>query len=152
MREHKRGRIEGVCRVCLLALASMAASAQQDVATLGEILAVEQTWLESQQTNNPALIEPLLAETIVDTMPDGTLLRGKAAVLADARSVHWDSAQYSQMQVSVYGDTAIATAIFDGRGKDSAGQPVHAHERYTDTWVRRDGHWQCVASHGSALK
>jgi ketosteroid isomerase-like protein len=52
----------------------------------------------------------------------------------------------------VYGDTAIATGVFTGKGTDSAGKPVSVHERYTDTWVKlAGGQWRCVATHGSVI-
>ena len=57
------------------------------------------------------------------------------------------------MQVSVYGDTAIATAIFDGKGTDSAGKPVERaraiYRRLGEDAVRR---LACVATHGSLIK
>ncbi|HEV7432850.1 MAG TPA: nuclear transport factor 2 family protein, partial [Steroidobacteraceae bacterium] len=129
------------------------AQGANDVATLSDIVALEQTWLKSQQTNNTEILTPLLADNIADTSTEGKLMSGKAAVIADAKSVQWSSAEYTDMQVAVYGDAAIATAVFTGKGVDSAGHAVNVHERYTDTWVKMsDGHWRCVASHGSLIK
>lgn len=129
------------------------AQAAKDVATLSDVVALEQTWLKSQQTNNTELLAPLLADNIVDTSTDGKLMAGKDAVIADAKSVKWSIAEYTEMQVGVYGDTAIATAIFTGKGTDNKGKPVDVHERYTDTWVKMpDGQWRCVATHGSVIK
>jgi ketosteroid isomerase-like protein len=143
--------------LCLLGtvILTSTASAQtgKDVGTLSEIVALEQTWLRSEQTNNTDLLTPLLADNIVDTSIDGKLMTGKAAVIADAKSVKWSSAEYTEMQVAVYGDTAIATAVYTGRGTDRAGKPVNVHERFTDTWVKMsDGQWLCVATHGSVIK
>jgi ketosteroid isomerase-like protein len=116
-------------------------------------VALEQTWLKSQQTNNTELLAPLLADNILDTSTDGKLMTGKDAVIADAKSVKWSHAQYTDMQVAVYGDTAIAAAIFAGQGTDNNGKPVNVRERYTDTWVKMpDGPWRCVATHGSVIK
>jgi ketosteroid isomerase-like protein len=129
------------------AQAAKAASAEQAV------LAQEQKWLESQKTNNTALLEPLVADDMVDTMTDGRLLMGKAAVVKDAKSVKWSSAEYTDMKSTLHGDTAIVTGIFNGKGTDMAGKPVNVHERFTDTWVKMpDGKWLCVASHGSDIK
>jgi hypothetical protein len=129
------------------------ARADSDVDTLVAIMSLEQTWLKSEVTNNPDLIIPLLADNVWDTTTEGKLLTGKEAVIADARSVKWSKAEYQNIQVAVHGDTAIATAIFNGRGTDTAGKPVDVHEQFTDVWVRMSsGQWQCVATHGTLIK
>jgi ketosteroid isomerase-like protein len=128
------------------------AQASGDVATMTDVLALEQTWLKSEQTNDVELLKPLLADTIVDTTTDGKLLTGKDAAIADAKAVRWSSAEYTEMRIAVYGSTAIATAVFTGQGTDGAGKAVSAHERFTDAWVKMpDGSWRCVATHGSTL-
>jgi uncharacterized protein (TIGR02246 family) len=142
---------------CLLGavVLTTAASAQanKDAAGQQAVVALEQKWLQSQKTNNSDLLAPLLADSVVDTSTEGKLLTGKAAVLADAKSVKWSSAEYENVQVAMHGDTAIATGIFAGKGTDSANKPVNVRERFTDTWVKLpDGRWQCVASHGSLIK
>jgi ketosteroid isomerase-like protein len=142
---------------CLLGtlILTGAASAQagKDAGALSDVKALEQTWLTSQQTNNTELLTPLLADNIADTSTEGKLMTGKDAVIADAKSVKWSSAEYTDMQVTVFDHTAIATGVFTGKGKDGAGKPVNVHERFTDTWVKMaDGHWRCVATHGSLIK
>jgi ketosteroid isomerase-like protein len=141
---------------CLVgtALLSSTAWAQgtKDSGTQSKIMALEHTWLTSQQTNDIELLKPLLADTIADTSTEGKLMSGKDAAIADAKAVKWSHAEYTDMQVTVYGDTAIATGIFTGKGTDSAGKPVSVHERYTDTWVKlAGGQWRCVATHGSII-
>ncbi len=129
------------------------AQTQSDAAVRAEILKLEDIWLQSEKTNNTELLPPILADNIVDTTTDGVLLTGKAAVIADAKAVKWTQAEYKDIRVAVHGTTAIATAIFDGRGKDTAGKPVDVHEQFTDVWVKMpQGAWQCVATHGSLIK
>jgi ketosteroid isomerase-like protein len=120
---------------------------------LAEVKRLEETWLQSEKTNNTDLLLPIIADGIVDTTTDGVLLTGKQAVIADAKAVKWTRAEYKNLQVSVFGDTAIATAIFDGKGTDSAGKAVDVHEQFTDVWVKMpSGAWQCVATHGTLIK
>ena len=65
----------------------------------------------------------------------------------------WSSAEYADVKVTVFGDTAIATGGFNGKGTDEAGKPLEVHERWTDTWLKMPGgQWQCVASHASPIK
>jgi hypothetical protein len=129
------------------------AQSPANASVLAEVLRLEETWLQSEKTNNTDLMLPIIADGIVDTTTDGVLLTGKAAVIADAKAVKWSRAEYTNMQVSVFGDTAIATAIFDGKGTDSTARAVDVHEQFTDVWVKMpSGAWQCVATHGTLIK
>ena len=116
------------------------------------VTAAEHQWLKSQQTNNVELLAPLLADKVVETSAEGKVLAGKDAVLAAAKSEKWSSADYSDLKVTVFGDTAIATGTFTGKGTDAAGKPIDARVRFTDTWVMANGKWLCVATQDSPLK
>ena len=139
---------------CLLALLSMASVAwsQTGGGTEKAVAALEQQWLQAQKTNNPDLLAPLLADKVVVTEADGKV-RGKAETLATYKKSHWDSAEYTDVKVTAFGDTAIATGGFKGKGTDEMGKPFDVNERWTDTWVKMpSGKWQCVASQASPIK
>ena len=140
------------CLIGLLSLGGAAASQAQTGSTEKAVAALEQQWLESQKTNNPALVAPLLADKFVSTGPDGKVT-SKAESLADAKSTKYSDAELTDLKVVVFGDTAIATGGFKAKRTDSSGKSVIVNERWTDTWVKMpDGKWQCVASHGSPIK
>jgi uncharacterized protein (TIGR02246 family) len=140
----------------LLALVMMlgGAAAQAGPAGADEqaVTAAEQQWLKSQQTNNVELLAPLLADKVVETTGFGKVHDGKQAVLADAKSDTWSSADYTDLKVTVFGQTAIATGTFTGKGKSASGKALDERVRFTDTWVKMDGKWLCVASHDSSIK
>jgi ketosteroid isomerase-like protein len=136
------------CLVGLLLVVSAAWS--QDSQTEKAVKALELQWLQSQKTNNPDLVVPLLADKFINTGRDGKVT-GKAESLASAKATKYDSVSYDDLKVTVFGDTAIATGDFKAKGTES-GKPLDVHERYTDTWVKMpNGQWQCVASHGSPI-
>ena len=141
------------CFIGLLSLGSAAWSqAQQTGGTEKAVAALEQQWLQSQKTNNPDLAAPLLADKLVITESDGKV-RNKAESLANAKATKYDSAEYEDVKVTVFGDTAIATGGFKAKGTDASGKAMDIHERWTDTWVKMpSGKWQCVATHGSIIK
>src|ERR1700676_2773494 len=142
-----------ICLVGLLSLGSAAwAQAQTTGGTEKAVAALEQQWLQSQKTNNPDLVAPLLADKFVNTGNDGKVT-DKAETLATAKATKYDSAEYDDVKVAVFGDTAIATGGFTAKGTDPSGKPLDTLERFTDKWVKRpSGKWQCVASHGSSVK
>jgi ketosteroid isomerase-like protein len=112
---------------------------------------LEQQWLQSQKTNNSELLAPLLAEKFINTGRDGKV-SDRTATLATAKATKYDSVDYDDMKVTVFGNTAIATGGFRAKGIDPSGKAFETHERFTDTWVKMSGgKWQCVASHGSSL-
>jgi ketosteroid isomerase-like protein len=140
-----------------LALVMVLSSAAVQAAAAGAdeqaVTAAEHQWLKAQQTNNVELLAPLLAEKVVETSEEGKVFAGKDAVLADAKAEIWSSADYTDLKVTVFGHTAIATGTFVGKGKDGSGKPLDVRVRFTDTWVKMaDGKWLCVATHGSPLK
>jgi uncharacterized protein (TIGR02246 family) len=141
---------------CLLGLALLvgtaASLAQSNSATEKAVAALEQQWLQAQKASNPDLVAPLLADKIVSTSEEGKVT-GRAEILADLKSQKWTSAEYADVRVNVFGDTAIATGIFKGKGTDASGKALDENVRWTDTWVKMpNGKWQCVASHVSLVK
>ena len=141
------------CLIGLLSLGSAARSqAQQTGTTEKAVAALEEQWLQSQKTNNPDLVAPLLADKFVNTSIEGKV-SNKAETLANAKATKYVSADYEDVKVTVFGDTAIATGVFKATGTDASGKPMDTHERWTDTWVKMpSGKWQCVATHGSTIK
>lgn len=141
------------CAVGLLSLGSAAWSqAQTTGGTEKAVAALEEQWLQAARTSNPDLLEPLLADSFVNTSSEGKVT-GKAETVATAKATKYDSVEYDNVKVTVYGDAAIATGGFTAKGIDGAGKPLDVRERWTDTWVKMpSGKWQCVASHGSSLK
>ena len=141
---------------CLIGLLSFGSVAWSQAQGTGEtekaVAALEQQWLQSQKTNNPDLVAPLLADKFIGTGPDGKLT-DRAQALADAKATKYTSMEYEDVKVTVFGDTAIATGASKSKGTDASGKPMDEHVRWTDTWVKMpSGKWQCVASHVSPIK
>ena len=142
------------CSVATISLLGIAAAHAQQAAGATEkaIAVLENQWMQSQKTNNAELMAPLLADKFVNTGDEGKVMN-KAQTLADAKATKFTLVEYENLQITVFGDTAIATGGASEKGTDAAGKPFTAHDRFTDTWVKMpDGKWQCVATHASALK
>lgn len=142
------------CLIGLFLLASLSWAQKSTKSGGGAEKAVadlEQQWLQSQKTNNPDLIAPALAEKFVNTDRDGKVT-DRAQALAEAKATKFDSADYTDVKVTAFGDTAIAIGGFKGKGTDPSGKAFDVNERFTDTWVKHNGKWQCVASHQSEMK
>jgi len=89
------------CLVCLISLGSAAWSqAQQTGGAEKAVAASEEQWLQSQKTNNPDLVAPLLADKFVETSSDGQVMN-KAEALAQAKATNYVSAEYEDVKVTV---------------------------------------------------
>jgi ketosteroid isomerase-like protein len=139
------------CLVGLLSLGGTTLSLAQTGATEKAVTSLEMKWLESQKTNNPDVIAPFLGDKFIFTDVDGKVT-GKTEMLAHAKATKFDSAEYEDVKVMVYGNTAIATGGFKAKGTEPSGKPFDEHLRWTDTWVKMSGgKWQCVASQSSPV-
>jgi ketosteroid isomerase-like protein len=136
----------------LISLVSAVPSRAQTSAPEMAVAALEEQWLQGQKTNNPDLVTPLLADKIIVTQADGKVM-DKTETLAFYKKTKWESAEYTDVKIAVFGSTAIATGGFKGKGTDANGKPFDDNERWTDTWVKMpNGKWQCVASQTSSVK
>lgn len=76
----------------------------------------------------------------------------KAQDLADVKSGAYviTSGVMDDIKVRVYGDTAVVTGRNTVKGQYK-GKDISGQTRWTDTWVKSAGRWQCVATHSSRI-
>jgi ketosteroid isomerase-like protein len=140
---------------CLLIAATSILGAGQEKPRLtddeGRILALETAWNHAEQNKDVAGLDQLLASTLVYTDYDGSL-QNKAQYLAEAKSesLHPEQITNDEMTAHVYGDAAVVTGIYREKGI-SKGKPYSRRGRFTDTWVKENGAWQCVASQSTLM-
>ena len=115
-----------------------------------EAVPADLDWREAEHSSE--MVAPLLADKFIGTGADGKLT-DRAQLLANAKATKYDSMEYEDVKVTVFGDAAIATGASKAQGTDELGKPIDEHMRWTDTWVKMpNGKWQCVASHVSPVK
>jgi ketosteroid isomerase-like protein len=115
-----------------------------------ELIGLENEWAEAWLKRDVAFFDRIEADDYVWTSPWGVWT--KAQDLAELKS--GDSVITSwvldDMKVRIYGDAAVVT----GRStikETHKGEDWSRQERWTNTWVKRDGRWQCVAGHSSEI-
>jgi ketosteroid isomerase-like protein len=110
------------------------------------ITEMEFNWAEAQKIGNAKVVAPMLADGFVNTDADGQTY-GKEKLLSNLKGGQWEQNGISDVKVTVFGNTAIATGAWVGKGIDGDGTKIDRAERWTDTWVKMPGgKWQCVAS------
>jgi len=109
------------------------------------VRAAELARFKAQTTNDLAALGPLLGDDLVYAHSSAAV-DDKAAYIESMRSgaVKYESIEPREMQVRVYGTTAVITGA--GRFRVTArGQALDNQLRFTDVWVLRDGRWQMVS-------
>ncbi len=112
---------------------------------------LETEWGEAALKKDVAKLDTLLApefQSSYVTIP-GNKKQFLATLKSDATKI--ESAVASDMKAFVLGDRAIVDGMSTEKssmaGKDSSGQ-----YHWTDTWVKRDGKWQCVLGYATKVK
>lgn len=100
-----------------------------------------------------AEIEQFLDEDYLYTDGKG-VVRNKSEDLATykKRDSKIDSVETVDQKVRVIGNSAaVETATFRVTGKDKDGKAFVESERYTTTWIWRNGQWKIIADHSSRI-
>ena len=126
------------------------AAARADTAEQA-VIAAENQLTKAAQMNNVEMGAALLADKIVGTDNEGTVIVGKAANVAEQKEINFTSYELTDLKVTVYGDAAIATSTYASKGTYK-GKPFDSRGRTTDTWVKMNGKWLLVATHYSHIK
>jgi ketosteroid isomerase-like protein len=107
------------------------------------ILESERQWAESVASGDTSAIERILADDFVGVDPKGHPYN-KQQMIADTRNApkYFVSNRLNDVKVRFYGDTAIA------QGSETWEKRTGERGRFvwTDTWIRRNGHWQIAAA------
>ena len=141
------------CLLGLLALAgAMNARAQQAADPHKALMDLENQWLQAEKANNPDMIAAAISEKYLATTSEGQL-EDKAKTLEEIKTRKYNTAEYEDIRITVFGSTAIVRGGYKGSGTEPSGQPFSEHLRWTDTWVKTPaGKWQVVATQYTPIK
>lgn len=116
-----------------------------------EIRRVEAELCHAFETGDAATLRKDLDSTFTLTNSRGEV-GDYAQNLAEvaSREPRYEIFRDHDQKVRVYHDAAIVTGITTVKGS-SNGEPFAADFQFTDTYVRRNGHWLLAASHASRL-
>jgi ketosteroid isomerase-like protein len=139
-----------VALVALVLMATLGGAAQQGKDEQALIQLVKEIQAATTRQDAAAL-DKVLAEEFVNIHSTG-ILKTKAAWLADLRAgkTKFAHEEPDEFRVRIYGDTAVVHYRIGGKGQ-AAGKAQSGQFRATRIFVRRDGRWQCVATHWTML-
>jgi uncharacterized protein (TIGR02246 family) len=142
--------------VPLAALAVCAALlAQTKPGTSGDeiqIRQLERAWNEAEARHDPAAVTNIVADTLVYVDFDGSMMN-KAEYIRDVTKTAYqaDHLYDEGFNVTVYGSAAVVTGIYRETGTSKGKNYTH-RVRFTDTWIKQDNVWHCVASQSTLIQ
>ena len=113
------------------------------------ITGLEKEWAAAIVKKDASALERLLADGFAGTSPTAHTYT-KSDAINDLKSSTYavTAMDLDEVSVNVYGTTAVA---FTSQEEKSTyeGRNTSGHYHFTDVWVKNNGKWQAVASHGS---
>ena len=116
-----------------------------------KIIALEKAWNQAYKSGDAHALDQILDDRIVLINDDGSA-QSKADFLKSVKATDSQEQQIApeSMNVSVFGDTAIATGVFRAKGVEN-GKHYVRRERFVDTWIKKSGTWVCVATNATPV-
>ena len=142
--------------VLLLALSPVGVGQEQS-ATGSDKISVEEVIrkldserIQAQIQADATALDRIYAADFIGVGPSGTV-RTKPQVISDftSGSLNFQSITTDDVQVRVYGDTAVETGLSTMIGQDK-GKTVPRETRFTRVWIKQQGQWRLVANHYSS--
>jgi ketosteroid isomerase-like protein len=116
---------------------------------------MENRWEGAIGKHDAATVEAMVADDFVGvSSKPGAKVQNRRAMLADMKADKdtYTSTKNEKLDVRMFGSgvaVVVGTAREKGTGKD--GKAFDRSYRFTDTWVDRNGKWQCVASQAALV-
>jgi ketosteroid isomerase-like protein len=110
------------------------------------ILALESAWNQAEIHHDATAAAAIMADSFISVDHHGAL-QNKSQYLASLKDLSFkpEEIAHSDTTVYLYGNTAIVTSVYRTKGTDD-GKPFVHRGRFTDTWVKLNGEWKCVAN------
>ncbi|MEM6430645.1 MAG: nuclear transport factor 2 family protein [Deinococcota bacterium] len=107
-----------------------------------KILTTEAIWSVAPLQNDLETIDNVVADDWIGIAPTGTTMNkvDLLAMLASQPNL-FDSVSYSDLNVKVFGETAVVSSAFKG-----IGQEITLSQRYLRVYAKRQAGWQCVVT------
>ena len=115
-----------------------------------QVRKLERAWLDAYEQSDAKAMETIVADDFTITFPDGSI-QTKPQIMEMIKRPRNPATPpvkfYTEdVRARVYGDTVILLGrVVSEYVRD--GKTVKEASRYTDTYVKRGGRWQVVASH-----
>ena len=110
-----------------------------------ELFRLENEWAQAVVKRDPAILHRMTAPAWVYSDETGVMEREAGIKSFTTGTDTVRTASNEGMRAFVYDKSAVVIGVLVMKGSGPKGAFTNRY-RYTDTWVRLDGRWQCIAS------
>jgi len=116
-----------------------------------QIRQLERAWNQAEAKQEVKEVANLVDDTLVYTDYDGSIMNKTEYLKWVAAPEQKADHLYDEgLTIHVYGNAAVVVGIYRESGTNK-GKHYVVRSRYTDTWIKRDSVWRCVASHSTLI-
>jgi ketosteroid isomerase-like protein len=117
---------------------------------------LERAWLDAYEQLDQKSMDAIVADDFTITFPNGGV-QTKPQIIASLKSPRPADGRLMKFRTEkveprAYGDVVILVGIVVTEYQRDGKTVSESRQRYTDTYIRRNGRWQVVASHLSNVK
>jgi Domain of unknown function (DUF4440) len=133
------------------ATAQTTLESQRRGAETTRVVTLERLWNQAEVDKDVRALEQIVPDTFIYVDIVGKL-SSKEQFLSDIKNGPESPVDIrnESMVTQVYANTVVVTGIYREKGT-SEGKPYTRRGRFTDTWVKVDSSWQCVASQSTLI-
>jgi uncharacterized protein (TIGR02246 family) len=134
--------------ILVVGVAVLAGTQSQSVEQ--ELIKLENEWGEAIVKRDAASIDMLMADDFIAIFDGSVFTKAQYFEFVISMKEEILSLAMDEWQVRVYGDAGVVMARSTTKTR-LAGKETTTQVRFTDIWVKRDGHWKCVVAHNSTI-
>jgi len=117
-----------------------------------QVKQLERAWNEAESRHDAKAVTNIVADTLVYIDFDGSVMNKDEYIRDVTKTAYQADHLYDEgLNVTVYGNAAVVSGIYRETGV-SKGKPYTHRARFTDTWIKQDGVWRCVASQSTLIQ
>ena len=147
--------MKSVCCAFVLALAvCLSVNGQNhpiDDGESGRVMALENAWNQAETHGDSRALGLLLGPSFVYTDADGTFM-DRTAYLAHIQrgDDHYEQLGNEEQLAFVHADVVVVTGIYREKVRLKGKLATH-RGRFTDTWIKQQRGWMCIASQATLI-
>ncbi len=105
------------------------------------VLALEETWWKAPSEGDLETLSKVVADDWRGVGPTGRTATKQDLLELLVSRPGFDSVTYDEVELALFGDTAIVTSSFYGFGEG-----LELKQRYMRVYAKREKRWRCVAT------
>jgi ketosteroid isomerase-like protein len=117
-----------------------------------QVKQLERAWNEAESRHDVTAVTAIVGDTLSYIDFDGSVMN-KAEYLRDVTKTAYqaDHLYDEGLKVTIYGNAAVVNGVYRETGTSKGKKYVH-RVRFTDTWIKQNGVWRCLASQNTLIR